>query len=435
MPRSFSKASRLLVALALVMGAVAFLNATPQPSFAQDAGAEAQTPAQLCENAEIEEPETRRFSQAQDVLEDGVNYQAIFCTGNGPVYVDLYEDYTPVTVNNFVFLAQQGYYNNSTFHRVIADFMAQGGDPVGNPAGTGGPGYQFQDEFAPFLAFSRPGLLAMANAGPSTNGSQFFITRVPTPHLNNLHTIFGEVLEGQEVIDTMQNAEGGEEAEALNTVLIIEDPATVESDYEAPEPATAEEAQAAVQSIFDGVDVYESEDAGVVEDVDAATERFDGDARDIATELYTQNNFAFQAGGLYTLNDCDAETDLLGIGYRLINFENNDGAQSFAASEQLDELQSAQGFEIVEDPADILLRNNFTTDNIYSTMTSEICDRESVVARHIWNFGSYVVEMELIIDNAVFEGQLSLEDLPGVIANLGFELTPAVSEVLLNSDA
>lgn len=432
MPSTFLKASRLLIVVVMLMGALAFLNATPQASFAQDADTEPQTPEELCTNAEIETPETRQFASPEQVLEEGIDYRAIFCTGNGAVYVDLFEQYTPITVNNFVFLAQQGYYNNSTFHRVMADFMAQGGDPVGNPPGTGGPGYQFQDEFAPFLSFSRPGLLAMANAGPATNGSQFFITRVPTPHLNNAHTIFGEVLEGQEAIDTMENTENAETPESLDTVLIIEDPSMVETTYEAPEPATPEEALEAVESIFAGVDVYSSEDIGLYESVEDATARFEGDAQEIATELYSEYNLEFEAGGLYTLTDCDVEADLLGVGYRLLKLASSQDAQGFVASDQLDALQDAQEYVAVQDTADVLLRSNYTTNNVYRS-TTEICDREAVLARHVWNLNHYVVEMTLAIDSAIFEGQLTLNELPGVVANLGYELTPAVGEILLNS--
>jgi peptidylprolyl isomerase len=119
----------------------------------------------------------------------------------GEFKVQLFDEQAPVTVNNFVFLARQGFYNGTTFHRVLDGFMAQGGDPTGT--GMGGPGYQFEDEFSPDLTFDRPGLLAMANSGPNTNGSQFFITYDATPHLNNLHTIFGEVIEGMDVVDNL----------------------------------------------------------------------------------------------------------------------------------------------------------------------------------------------------------------------------------------
>jgi peptidyl-prolyl cis-trans isomerase B (cyclophilin B) len=120
-------------------------------------------------------------------------------TNKGNIEAKLFSDKAPVTVANFLNLARRGYYNNLTFHRVINDFMIQGGDPTGT--GRGGPGYRFEDEFASDLKFDKPGILAMANSGPNTNGSQFFITHVPTPWLNQKHTIFGEVTQGQDVVN------------------------------------------------------------------------------------------------------------------------------------------------------------------------------------------------------------------------------------------
>jgi peptidylprolyl isomerase len=111
---------------------------------------------------------------------------------------NLFDDEAPLTVNNFVFLATQGFYDGTTFHRVLADFMAQGGDPTGT--GSGGPGYAFEDETDNGLTFDRRGLLAMANSGPDTNGSQFLITFAPATHLDGDHTIFGELVEGDEVL-------------------------------------------------------------------------------------------------------------------------------------------------------------------------------------------------------------------------------------------
>jgi len=140
----------------------------------------------------------------------------------GQVVVRLFPDHAPETVANFVGLADGSkpwrhpetgatsdgpLYNGTIFHRVIDGFMIQGGDPLGT--GRGGPGYEFTDEFHPALRFDRPYLLAMANAGPGTNGSQFFITVAPVPHLNNRHTIFGEVLHGQEVIDAIATSPTG----------------------------------------------------------------------------------------------------------------------------------------------------------------------------------------------------------------------------------
>jgi cyclophilin family peptidyl-prolyl cis-trans isomerase len=126
------------------------------------------------------------------------NYTAIMDTDKGEIKLKLFVDKTPRTVNNFVFLARQGFYDGTIFHRVIADFMAQGGDPTGS--GRGGPGYKFADEFHPQLRHDKPGVLSMANAGPGTNGSQFFITHVPTPWLDNKHSVFGQVTEGMDVL-------------------------------------------------------------------------------------------------------------------------------------------------------------------------------------------------------------------------------------------
>lgn len=157
-------------------------------------------------------------------IDPSKSYEAIFKTERGDFTVRLFPDQAPMTVNNFVFLARQGYYDNTTFHRVLPGFMAQGGDPTGT--GGGGPGYMFEDEFDPNLRFDRAGLLAMANRGPNTNGGQFFITYAPTPHLNGLHTIFGEVVEGVEVLGSLTprdpQTNPGDQGDRLVSVEIIE---------------------------------------------------------------------------------------------------------------------------------------------------------------------------------------------------------------------
>ncbi|OGH55881.1 MAG: peptidylprolyl isomerase [Candidatus Lindowbacteria bacterium RIFCSPLOWO2_12_FULL_62_27] len=124
---------------------------------------------------------------------------AVLSTTQGDITVELYPNEAPVTVTNFTNLALRGYYNGLTFHRVIKDFMVQGGDPTGT--GAGGPGYQFQDEFHPRLKHNTRGILSMANAGPRTNGSQFFITHKATPWLDGKHSVFGRVVQGQDVVD------------------------------------------------------------------------------------------------------------------------------------------------------------------------------------------------------------------------------------------
>ena len=132
------------------------------------------------------------------VIDPARRYTATISTERGDIVVELYADKVPVTVNNFVVLARDGYYDGVTFHRVIGNFMAQTGDPTGT--GRGGPGYKFADEFDPSLRHDGPGVLSMANAGPNTNGSQFFITHRATPHLDGKHAVFGRVTDGMDVV-------------------------------------------------------------------------------------------------------------------------------------------------------------------------------------------------------------------------------------------
>lgn len=152
-----------------------------------------------------------------NVLVAGKYYYATFKTAKGNIKVQLFAERTPMTVNNFVFLAREGYYDNTTFHRVLDGFMAQGGDPTGT--GGGGPGYQFEDEIKDGLVFDRPGLLAMANAGPGTNGSQFFFTFAPTEWLNGHHTIFGEVIEGMDVLNQLTRRDPEQNPDFLGDTL------------------------------------------------------------------------------------------------------------------------------------------------------------------------------------------------------------------------
>jgi peptidyl-prolyl cis-trans isomerase B (cyclophilin B) len=126
-------------------------------------------------------------------------------TGKGSIRIQLHDEKTPSTCTNFEKLVKDGFYDGLTFHRVIPDFMVQAGCPRGD--GTGGPGYTFEDEFHPELKHDGPGVLSMANAGPNTNGSQFFITHVPTPWLDGKHSVFGRVLEGQDVVNAVQTGD------------------------------------------------------------------------------------------------------------------------------------------------------------------------------------------------------------------------------------
>ncbi len=138
-------------------------------------------------------------------IDETKSYAATIQTNRGDIVLDLHADKAPRTVNNFVALARDGFYDGVTFHRVIADFMIQGGDPTGS--GSGGPGYRFGDEFHPELLHDGPGVLSMANAGPNTNGSQFFITHGATNWLDNKHAVFGRVRSGQDVVDAIQQGD------------------------------------------------------------------------------------------------------------------------------------------------------------------------------------------------------------------------------------
>ena len=146
------------------------------------------------------------------------SYTATLKTNHGEITIELFAFDAPVTVNSFVFLAREKFYDGVIFHRVIDGFMIQGGDPTGT--GTGGPGYRFQDEIVPSITFAEPGLLAMANSGPGTNGSQFFITVTPTPHLNGNHTIFGKVTDGYDVVETISKVNTGPRDKPADPVVI-----------------------------------------------------------------------------------------------------------------------------------------------------------------------------------------------------------------------
>lgn len=146
------------------------------------------------------------------------NRHAQFKTSKGDFKLELFEDKAPITTGNFIKLAEEGYYNSLIFHRIIDGFMIQGGCPQG--LGRGGPGYTIQDEFHPELKHSGPGILSMANAGPNTGGSQFFITLVPTPHLDGRHAVFGQVVEGMDVVSAIGKVATGAQDRPSEDVVI-----------------------------------------------------------------------------------------------------------------------------------------------------------------------------------------------------------------------
>ena len=177
------------------------------------------------ENVPAVEPSVKGYDAPPPMsIDTSKKYFAKFVLAKGGEFtVELYADKAPITVNNFVFLARDGYYDGTTFHRVIEGFMAQGGDPTGT--GAGGPGYQFEDEFSPDLRFDGEGILAMANAGPGTNGSQFFITFAATEWLNDAHTIFGRVTDGMDVVNSITIRDPGSSVagDVIETIVITEE--------------------------------------------------------------------------------------------------------------------------------------------------------------------------------------------------------------------
>jgi cyclophilin family peptidyl-prolyl cis-trans isomerase len=164
----------------------------------------------------------KQYRQAPTMaIDPGKRYTATFRTERGDFQVELFAKDAPATVNNFVFLAREGFYDGVTFHRVIKGFMAQGGDPTGT--GTGGPGYQFNDEQSALrLKHDTPGMLSMANAGANTNGSQFFITFGPTPHLNGKHAVFGKVVSGMDVVNSLRERDPGRDRNPGDMILHID---------------------------------------------------------------------------------------------------------------------------------------------------------------------------------------------------------------------
>ncbi len=168
----------------------------------------------------VESEPAKQYSEPPEMtIDTTATYLATMRTSMGDIQIELFAGTAPLTVNSFIFLATEGFYEDIIFHRVIPNFMIQGGDPDG--IGSGGAGYSFNDEFDSPLVFDRVGVLAMANSGPNTNSSQFFITTVPTPHLNGRHTIFGQVIEGQEIVDAISLVDTDGADRPVQPVIIL----------------------------------------------------------------------------------------------------------------------------------------------------------------------------------------------------------------------
>lgn len=375
------------------------------------AAQQALTPDALCAAAlPASEPDTRAFTQAETVLQPGVDYRAILCTGAGAVYVDLLEQAAPVTVNNFVFLAQSGYYNNTTFHRVIADFMAQGGDPTAT--GRGGPGYQFGDEFAGFLNFDRPGWLAMANAGADTNGSQFFLTTAETPHLDYKHSIFGEVLEGQDVVENLTLRDPGTATtpgSALDTVLIITDPASVQTDYTAPAPPQRADFESALAQLQSGVGdplAMDSSGTGIF-DLEQAVALAPAEAQPALREALISAGFQYRVAAAIDNAGCQLDGfPIAAFSYQLDVLSDEAAARAYADDPQWSTLLAGEAA-----PA---------PDFAYPIVTQEVtaCDQPMVQAITHWQRGSMVASVSVTF---IAGPGLDAEELLYNFAGVNFE--------------
>jgi len=223
-----------IVAAILLAGAAFYYFAVVRPNQQPNLTIATATPQEGVDSYATAEPTVQTDNQSGDVpmqwsqppamaLDPTKTYEALIKTVKGDIRIQLYADLAPVTVNNFVFLARQGYYDGVTFHRVTPGFMAQTGDPTGT--GMGGPGYQFDNEVTPKLRHDSEGIVAMANAGPNTNGSQFYITYGPAPHLDGGYSIFGKVISGMDVlrqITPRDPARRGPAGDMITTIEIIE---------------------------------------------------------------------------------------------------------------------------------------------------------------------------------------------------------------------
>ncbi len=382
------------------------------------AAEDAPTPQELCDAAEPGELTTMQFAEAETVLEPNIDYRAILCTSAGAVYVDLYEALTPITVNNFVFLAGEGYYDSTTFHRVIPDFMAQGGDPTGT--GRGGPGYQFIDEPIGFLTFDRPGLLAMANAGPGTNGGQFFITTVPTPHLNYKHTIFGDVLVGQDAVRSIRERDpsaASDPGESLNTVLIITNPDEVDnSDVVDLAPATQAQVTAAFEAfagalppalaLDDVLSGYFSTEALAA----AATDELRADFATFAAEHGHQYRYRMQI----TNGGCDESVFFTSLGYWVDVYADAASAEAAMRAEFMRQWLDSYGYE--HDPSG---------PAIYR-FAAETCDGEAGL--HLLSLsprGRFLATIDVLVAESI------LEQVPAaaLLENLSFQIEGAFASL------
>jgi cyclophilin family peptidyl-prolyl cis-trans isomerase len=373
----------------------------------------ARTPEEICTEAtaNIQEPAVRTFAQAEQVLKDGVDYWAVFCTEKGPIYVDLLEDDAPITVNSFVFLAQQGYYNNTTFHRVLPGFMAQGGDPTGT--GAGDPGYSFVNETKKELVFDRPGLLAMANAGPDTNGSQFFITVVPADYLNGSYTIFGQVFQGQDVVELIRLRDPEQQpdypGDTLQTIVIVEDPATVAAVVDGIPTLDHFQALLAQQVVSQVSDQYAldadfSHTYDLTQEAESWTDEGGAAFVDFMKGYLQEHGFQGTAAALLLQNQCPAtpqEGPIWAVGFQVSDYGTADQAQAVLTDNTLaDQFVQAGVFQKYADELDGRLFS-------IPTPADQWCGPNGVYYRYQMTQGRYLLTVDTVVDSSILSDQTS----------------------------
>lgn len=380
------------------------------------ASGDAQTPTQICQGAvPAQTPANRTFSAPEQVLQPGVDYRAVICTGVGAVYVDLFENLTPVTVNSFVFLSQQGYYNNTTFHRVIQDFMAQGGDPTGT--GTGGPGYTFQEEFVGFLHYDRPGWLAMARTNePGTNGSQFFITTAAYPSLDYQYTLFGEVLEGQQTVSSIRLRDPNTDSSpgtSLDTVVIITDPESVATTYTAPTPGTQEQVVSGLQTLANDELITQAslvlQVSPVLTAADVQSNVPEAIREDYATFL-SEHNFSYRVNAVLNNPTCNMDNaGFMSMTYTVDGYETREDAEAAFNDPFLTTIPNALGLTNSAESAEI--GNTLYTGGI------QACNRSATRGLTFYRYGRFIITVEVTVPA---DGQATPDTWIARFANIFF---------------
>ncbi|MBI5960926.1 MAG: peptidylprolyl isomerase [Chloroflexi bacterium] len=390
----------VIIVCVAALGSGAVIASPDQPASVRLAQT-AQTPDEICAAADTAAPENRTFEKADQVLAEGVDYWAVICTEAGAIYLDLYQDESPITVNNFVFLAQQGFYNSTTFHRVLPGFMAQGGDPTGT--GSGGPGYEFEDETSNGLVFDQVGLLAMANAGANTNGSQFFITYGLPNWLDGAHTVFGRVYQGLNTAEllTPRDPEQGPETDgaALNTVVIIEDPASVDAAPDGPPNA------AHFQALFELVLAGQINELFVMNpefthtyDLDGLAALYGEGLADTMRTYLESKGFVGGASLVLKLGECPAnpsDLPIWGLSFQIVEFSEDGVAEEVAFDDaRAETLIGGGAFEAFADPADVAGR-------VFNRALAEVdgCGPTGRFYRLDMPYGRYLLTVDLLLDS------------------------------------